>query len=71
MSSDSVALVNITLFVINLIAFYFIARYTHNLIKLLHSCSLLTKAQAREVGRIIADELDPPRIRERNYSRVV
>ena len=70
MSSDTVALVTVTLFVITLISFYFIARYTYDLIKRFYSCSLLTKAQAREVGRIIADELDPPRKRERNFSRV-
>ena len=64
--SDTVTLVTVSLFVISIIAFYFIARYIYNMIKVFYSCSLLTRAQAREVGRIIADELDLPKKKDGN-----
>ena len=53
-------LVTVSLFITSIIAFYYIARYTYNLIKLHYTCSLLTRAQARDVGRIIAEEIDLP-----------
>ena len=64
--SDPVPLVTVSLFVISITAFYFIARYIYNLIKVFYSCSLLTKAQAREVGRIIADDSDLPKKKDGN-----